>query len=104
MDLRTIAAPVEGAPLPWQRAWEAAYPCESGLSLPYPRVSVATLLGGSVTLLRRLGGPPLYGGAGCGGRGEEGRPQRALCAEFPMALSAAAYVPPKAPWIPNGPT
>jgi long-chain acyl-CoA synthetase len=44
MDLRTIAAPAQDAPQPWQRAWEAAYPCESGLSLAYPRVSVAALL------------------------------------------------------------
>ncbi|HKI34655.1 MAG TPA: AMP-binding protein [Gemmataceae bacterium] len=44
MDLRTIAAPVPDAAAPWQRAWETAYPCETGLSLPYPRGSVAVLL------------------------------------------------------------
>jgi long-chain acyl-CoA synthetase len=44
MDLRTIPVPAQEAPQPWQRAWETAYPCENGLSLPYPRVSVAALL------------------------------------------------------------
>ena len=44
MDLRTIPAPAPQAGTPWHRTWEVAYPCESGLTLPYPRVSVATLL------------------------------------------------------------
>ena len=44
MELRTIPAPASDKAPPWQRYWEAAYPCETGLSLPYPRVPVTALL------------------------------------------------------------
>jgi len=44
MELRTIPAPTPEAAPPWYQCWEAAYPCETGLSLPYPRVPVSTLL------------------------------------------------------------
>jgi long-chain acyl-CoA synthetase len=43
MDLRAIPAPAPQA-VPWQRAWEAAYPCETGLALPYPRAPVTAIL------------------------------------------------------------
>jgi long-chain acyl-CoA synthetase len=71
MDLRTIAAPAQEAPAPWQRAWESAYPCESGLSLPYPRVPVSALLEHAA---RRFPGRPactLYGRATSYARLEE---------------------------------
>ncbi|HZT78883.1 MAG TPA: AMP-binding protein, partial [Gemmataceae bacterium] len=44
MDLRTTPAPVQQEAVPWQRAWEAAYPCETGLALPYPRAPLTALL------------------------------------------------------------
>src|SRR5437868_1545464 len=44
MDLRTIPSPAPQAAAPWARAWETAFPCESSLSLPYPRVPVSALL------------------------------------------------------------
>jgi long-chain acyl-CoA synthetase len=44
MDLRTIAAPAPSAPALWHAPWQAAFPCDSGLSLPYPRVPVSALL------------------------------------------------------------
>jgi long-chain acyl-CoA synthetase len=71
MDLRTIPAPVPETAVPWQRSWEAAYPCETGLSLPYPRVSVAALLEHAA---RRFPGRPactLYGRATSYARLEE---------------------------------
>jgi long-chain acyl-CoA synthetase len=44
MDLRTSPPPAPPADAPWQRGWEVAYPCETGLSLPYPRVPLTALL------------------------------------------------------------
>jgi long-chain acyl-CoA synthetase len=44
MDLRTSPPPVQPADAPWQRTWETAYPCETGLSLPYPRAPLTALL------------------------------------------------------------
>jgi long-chain acyl-CoA synthetase len=44
MDLRTSPPPTQVSDAPWQRAWETAYPCETGLSLPYPRAPLTVLL------------------------------------------------------------
>jgi long-chain acyl-CoA synthetase len=44
MNLGTSPLPVQEVGAPWQRAWETAYPCETGLSLPYPRGPVTALL------------------------------------------------------------
>ena len=44
MELRTIPAPPPEAAVPWYRIWEAAYPCDTGLALPYPRVPITALL------------------------------------------------------------
>jgi long-chain acyl-CoA synthetase len=44
MDLRTIPAQGREPAIPWRQAWETAYPCETGLCLPYPRAPVTVLL------------------------------------------------------------
>jgi long-chain acyl-CoA synthetase len=36
--------PTRPDPVGWQRSWLDAYPCEAGLSLPYPRAPVTALL------------------------------------------------------------
>jgi long-chain acyl-CoA synthetase len=44
MDLPTISAAVQEPPDPWPHSWESAYPCDTGLSLPYPQAPVTALL------------------------------------------------------------
>ncbi len=44
MELRTSPPPVPQVDAPWQQTWQAAYPCETGLSLPYPRAPLTALL------------------------------------------------------------
>jgi long-chain acyl-CoA synthetase len=71
MDLRTIPAPAQEAPAPWTRSWEAAYSCEGGLSLPYPRAPLTALLEHAARRFPGRAGCTLYGRATSYARLEE---------------------------------
>jgi long-chain acyl-CoA synthetase len=61
MDLPCTAAADRLAAVPWQRVWLDNYPCDTSLSLPYPRVPVSALLENAAARFPGRAACTLYG-------------------------------------------